>query len=155
MLFLVTVLSRSSMYNYFNTKRIKHLTRLRLGLSNLHDCKLKDGLLDWQNPICSCVFKQPIKTTCHLLHCTNFINEIALTLNEVLRITKDKLASCDTAFAKRRVYCDEFYLVTNTRILYESIDFILLSKRFDWLLLQKRFKSWCKTIADLSCYPCC
>lgn len=139
-----TMLSRSGMYNYFNTKRIKHRTRLRLGLSNLHDYKLKDGLLDWQNPICSCGFKQPIKTTCHLLHYTNSINEITLTLNEVLRITKDKLASCDTAFAKRRVYCDEFYLVTNTRILYEYIDFIFLSKRFDRLLLQKRFKSFVK-----------
>ena len=71
-------------------------------------------------------------------------------LNDVSRITKDKMTSCDTTFAKRRVYCDEFYLVTNTRILYESIDFISLSKRFDWLLLQKRCKSFVKL--QLTCH---
>ena len=73
------------MYNCFNTKRIKHLTRLRLGLSNLHDHKFKDGS---QNPICSCGLKQPIETMCHLLHCAYFVNEIVLSLNDVLKITK-------------------------------------------------------------------
>ena len=63
----------SSTYNCFNTKGIKHLTRLRLGLSNLRYHKFKHGFLDSLNPICGCGFD--IETTCHfLLHCPNFIN---------------------------------------------------------------------------------
>ena len=42
--------SPNSTYNYFNTKNIKHLTRLRLGLSHLRYHKLKHGLLDSLNP---------------------------------------------------------------------------------------------------------
>ena len=57
---------------------------LRLGLSHLHDHKLKDGLLDLQSPICRCGLKQPIETTGHyLLHCPNFTNEKTLLLNDI------------------------------------------------------------------------
>ena len=80
--------------------------------------------------VASCGLKQPIETSCRLHHCPNFINEIAFPLNDVLKITKDKLPSCDTTFVKRRLSGDKFYLVPNTQILNASIDFILLSKRF-------------------------
>ena len=46
--------SPNSTYNCFNTKDIKHLTRLRLGLSHLRDHKLKHDFLDSLNPVCSC-----------------------------------------------------------------------------------------------------
>lgn len=95
-----------------------------------HDRKLKYDLLVSQNPICSCGLKQPIKTTYHLFNCTNFINELAFSLNVVLRITKDKLPSGDTTFVRHLLSGDKFYLVANTQILNASIDFILLSKRF-------------------------
>ena len=66
--------SPNSTYNCFNTKGIKHLARLRLGLSDLRDHKFKHGFLDSLNPVCSCGFD--IETTCHFLFlCPNFINE--------------------------------------------------------------------------------
>ena len=116
--------SPSSTHNCFNTKWIKYLTRLRLGLSHLRDHKFKHGFLDSLNPICSCGLD--IETTCHyLLHCPNFINERTLFLNDVSRITKDALPSFDSA--------------TNTLILNASVEYILSSERFDGPLLQNVF----------------
>ena len=127
--------SPNSTYNSFNTKGIKHLTRLRLALSHLRDRKFKHGFLDSLNPICSYGFD--IETICHfLLHCPNFINERPLLLNTVSRLTKDKLPSCDTSVIKLFLYDDDSLdLVTNFLILNASVDFILSSKRFDGLPL--------------------
>ena len=46
--------SASSKYNYFNTKKIKHLTRPRLGLYHIRDSKFKYGFHDSLNPSCRC-----------------------------------------------------------------------------------------------------
>ena len=126
----------NSTYNCFNTKDIKHLTSLRLGLSHLRDHKFKHCILDLLNPIRSCGFD--IETTYHfLLHCPNFINETSLLLNNVSRLTRDKLPSCDTSVTKLLLYGDDSLdLVTNTLILNASVDFILSSKRFDGPLLK-------------------
>ena len=41
--------SPSSTFNCFNNKGIKHIARLRLGLSHLRDHKFKHGFLDSLN----------------------------------------------------------------------------------------------------------
>ena len=41
---------------------LRHLTKLRLGLSHLRDHKFKHGFLDSLNPICTCGLD--IETTC-------------------------------------------------------------------------------------------
>ena len=100
--------SLSNAYNCFKTSRIKYLTSLRLGLSHLRDCKFKHGFLDSLNPICSCGLD--IETTCHyLLHSLNFINERTLLLNNVSKITKDALPSCETSFVKLVLYGDDSF----------------------------------------------
>ena len=126
----------SSTRNWFNTKGIKYLTRLRLELSHLHEHIFKHGFLDSLNSICNCGLD--IETTCHfLLHCPNFINERTLLLNDVSRITKDALPSCETAFVKLLLYGDDsFDSATNTLILNASLEDILSSKRLDGPLLQ-------------------
>ena len=118
-------------HNYFNTRGIKYLTRLRLGLSHLRDHKFKHGFLDSLNPIYNCGLD--IETTCHyLLHCPNFINERTLLLNDVSRITKDALPSCETTFVKLLLYGDDsFDSATNTLMLNASVEYILSSRRFD------------------------
>ena len=69
--------SSSSTYNCFNNKRIKHISRLRLGLSHLRD--YKHGFLDSLN----------IETICHYLqHCPGFSNERSILLNIVSTIKK-------------------------------------------------------------------
>ena len=127
--------SPNSTYSSFNTKAIKHLTRLRLVSSHLRDHKFKHSFLDLLNPLCSCGLD--IEITCHfLLHCPNFINERSLLLNNVSRVTKDKLSPCDTSVMKLLLYgYDSLDLVTNTLILNASVDFILSNNRFDGPLL--------------------
>ena len=89
----------SSTYNCFNTKSIKHFTRLRLGLSHLLYHKSKHGFLDSINPICSCGFN--IETTCHfLLLWPIFINERSLLLNDVSRLIKEKFPSFNNSVIK-------------------------------------------------------
>ena len=93
--------SPSSTHNCFNTKGIKYLTKLSLGFSHLREHKFKHGALDSFNPNCNCGLN--IETTCHfLLHCPSFINERTLLLNDVSRIPKDALPTCETAFVKLR-----------------------------------------------------
>ena len=118
--------SPNSTCNCFNTKGIKHLTRLRLGLSHLWYHKFKHGFLDSLNPICNCGFD--IETICcFLLHCPNFINERSLLLENVTRLSKNKLPSCDTSVIKLLFYGDDSLdLVTNLLILKASVDFIPL-----------------------------
>ena len=93
--------------------------------------KLKNGLLDSLNRICSSGFD--IETTSHfLLHCQNFINERSLHLNNVSGLTKEKLPSSDKSVIKLFHYSDDSLdLATSTLILNASVDFISLSKRFD------------------------
>ena len=114
-----------SMYNCFSTKSINHLTKVTSWLSPLHTHKFKHGFLDSLNPICS--YGLDIETTCHfLLHCPNFRNEKSLLLNNVLRLTKDKLPSCDTTVITPLLYGDDSLdLVTNNLILNASVDFIV------------------------------
>ena len=134
--------SPNSTYNYFNTKDIKHLTRLSLGLSHLRYQKLKHGLLDSLNP--SEVAVLALKQTHFLPHCPSFINERSILLDNVSRLSKDKLPSCDTSVIKLLLYGDNSLdLVTNTLILNVSVDFVLSSKRFEGPLLY-RYHIRCK-----------
>ena len=66
--------SPSSTYSCFNSKVIKQITRLRLGLTQLRDQKFKHGFSDSLNPICSRGLD--IETTYHyLLQCFSFTKE--------------------------------------------------------------------------------
>ena len=64
--------SPSSTYNCFSNKGMKHINRLRLGLSHLCNHKFKHGLLDSLNPICSVGLDT--ETTCHYLPLPQFHN---------------------------------------------------------------------------------
>ena len=125
----------SSTYNCFNNKGIKHITRLRLGLSYVRDHKFKHGFLDFLNPICSCGLD--IETTCHyLLHCPNFTSERSTVLNFVSTINENSLTPYDATVVKLFLYGDEsLELETNTPILNASVEFILSSKIIDGPLI--------------------
>ena len=60
----------NSSYNINDTKGLKLLTRLRLGLSHLGDYKFRYNFQDCVPPKCG--YGQKIETTTHfLLHCPN------------------------------------------------------------------------------------
>ena len=69
----------TSVFRCHNPKRVKLLTKLRLGLSHLQKHKLKHDFLNSLNPICSC--GQDIETPTHLFHpCSNCSNIIFLNI---------------------------------------------------------------------------
>ena len=73
----------NSSFQCHNSKCLKQITRLRLGLSHLRFHKFKHSIQDTLNPICSC---GTVKTTVHyLFHCPNFSNE-RLTFFNKLRV---------------------------------------------------------------------
>ena len=114
--------SPKSTYNCFSNKGIKHIKSRRLVF--LHrDHKFKHDYHDSLNPICSCGLD--IETTCHyLFQCPNFINERTLLLNDVSRITKNALPSCDTTFVKLLFYDEDLFdSATNTLLISPCIDF--------------------------------
>ena len=57
-----------------NPHGIKLLTRLRVGLSHLHEHKFRHTFQDSLDPFCDC--GQDIETTIHFfLHCSNYSNQ--------------------------------------------------------------------------------
>lgn len=135
--------SPSNTYNSFGTKGIKYFTRIRLGLTHLRDHKVKHGLLVSLNPICSCGLD--IETTYHYLrHCPNFINQRTLLINNVSKITKDALPSCETLFVELLYHGDDSSdSVTMTLKLNASIEYILSNRRFAGPFLYNFFYYLC------------
>ena len=123
--------SLNNTYNSFSNKKIKHISRLHLGLSHLCGHKFKHNFLASHNPICSCGLDIEI-TYYYLFHCLNFTNERSILLNIVSGLNKDIGTSSDATFVKVLLHGDKsFDLVTNTLILNAYVDFLLLSKMFD------------------------
>lgn len=117
--------------NSFSNKKIKHITRLHLGLRHLCGHKFKHDFLASHNPICSCGLDIEI-TYYYLFHCLNFTNERSILLNIVSGLNKDIGTSSDATFVKVLLHGDKsFDLMTNTLILNAYVDFLLLSKMFD------------------------
>ena len=135
--------SLSNRYNWFKTRGIKYLTRLSLGLCHLPDHNFKHSFLGSLNPICSCGLD--IETTCHYLrHCPNFINQRTLLINNVSKITKDALPSCETLFVELLYHGDDSSnSATITLKLNASIEYILSNRRFAGPFLYNFFYYLC------------
>ena len=104
--------SGNSVFRCHNPKRIKLLTRLRLGLSHIREHKFKHGFLDSRNPICSCV--QNIETLTHfLLHSSNYSNERLIFLNIIRNIDSNILSKNDLKVTETLLYGESSYDDTN------------------------------------------
>ena len=77
--------SSNSIFNCHSPKRIKLITRLRLGLSHLCEHKFRHNFQDIPHPICS--YGDDIKTTInYLLHCPNYLDERRTLLDNLQSI---------------------------------------------------------------------
>ena len=66
--------SPNSTFNVHDPRGIKLLTRLRVGLSHLHEHKFRHNFQDSLDPFCNC--SQHIETTIHFfLHWSNYSNQ--------------------------------------------------------------------------------
>ena len=110
---------------------IKLITMLRLRLSHLRDHKFKHNFLDCLNPICCC--GQDIETTVHyLLHCPIFSDERSNFFNNIRSIDENVLSGSDPKISDTPLFgISSFNDTKNRSTLNITIDYILLTKRFD------------------------
>ena len=73
---------QNSIYNIFDPKGLKFLTRLRLGLSHLNAHRFRHNFQDYLNPLRSCSLETE-DTSHYLLHCHHFSNHRAHLMNSV------------------------------------------------------------------------
>ena len=119
-----------SVFDLHNPNGIKHLTRLRLGLSHLREHKFKHNFQDSINPLCSC--GGDIETTEHFfLHCQNF-NHLRPTLLNSLDDIDPTLNNMNSKeLTTLLLYgSSKFDSTINKKILLNSIKFIVNSDRF-------------------------
>ena len=74
-----------NIYNIFDPKGLKFLTRLRLGLSHLNAHRFQHHFQDCLNPLCSCSLETE-DTSHYLLHCHHFSNHCAHLMNSVISV---------------------------------------------------------------------
>ena len=90
--------SPNSIFNCHNPKGVKLLTRLRLGLSHLHDHKCKHSLQD----------------SFYLLHCPLFSDERLILINNIRNIDNNILNLNDSRFSEVLLFGNSSF--NNTKI---------------------------------------
>ena len=127
--------TKNTLFGSYNLKRIKYLTRLRVGLSHLDEHKLKNNFQDTLNPFCIC--GSDAENPCQfLLHCPNFLTERNTLLNKITNIESNILYQADATITKKLLFGNPKYSnEINLQTLNASIEFILTSKKFDEPLL--------------------
>ena len=144
--------SQNSIFLCNNSKRIKLLTRLRLGLNHLRDQKFKHNFLDTLNPICNC--DEDIETSWHyLLHCSLYTNQSLVLLNVMQGIDNSILELTDSHIVEVFLYGRKFLdISSNNSILNATTDVLLETKRFDkrQILKCKLVEPWLLTFSFLS-----
>ena len=127
--------TKNTLFGSYNLKRIKYLTRLRVGLSHLDEHKLKNNFQDTLNPFCIC--GSDAENPCQfLLHCPNFLTERNTLLNKITNIESNILYQADATITKKLLFGNPKYSnEINLQTLNASIEFILTSKKSDEPLL--------------------
>ena len=123
--------SPHSFYDCQNIMGIELVTRLYLGLSHLREHKFKHSFQDTLNLLCSC--GMDVESSTHfLLQCPSYINERCTLMSNLNRINPQISQTSlqfltNTLLFRNSSYSDKM----NTHILNTTIDYILLTKRFD------------------------
>ena len=95
----------NSTYNLNDTKGLKLLTRLRLGLSHLGDHKFRHIFQDCVSPMCYSV--QDTETTTHfLLHCPNYHCARKAIFHKINQVSRTILRQRDLTITKTLLFDD-------------------------------------------------
>ena len=93
-------------YFRYNSLGIKLLTRLRLGLSHLHEHKFRHCFRDTLNPLCEC--GKDIESTVHFfLHCTNFLIPRQTLFQKIRNIDDSSLSQSETQLTQTLLYSSQ------------------------------------------------
>ena len=128
--------SANSFFNCHNPRGIKFITRLRLGLSHLHEHKSKHSFQDSLNPFYICSLD--IESTAHyFLHCPMYITERRTLLSTIENIDNNLLDLCEPILIKRLLFgSNSFDSNANTNVLNATTEYVLSTKRFEEPLFQ-------------------
>lgn len=114
----------NSFIKCLNPKRVKLILRSQLGLSRLRDHKLKHGLQDYLNLICS--FAVEFGTAVHyLLHCSNNLYQRKSILGNINPVLLNNLEQCESFIDNVLLFGGTFLDgALNTIILSTTIKYI-------------------------------
>ena len=120
----------NSNYNTNDTKGLKLLTRLQLGLSHLGDHKLRHNFQDCVSPMCSC--GQGTETKTHfLLHCPNNHCAKKTFFHKINELSGNISRQSESTVTKILLFGDnKLDFETNKILLKSTIEFISLTERF-------------------------
>ena len=118
-------------FDIHSPKGIKLITRLRLSLSNLREHKFKHSFQDTINPLYNC--GQNIESAAHFfLHYPFFINERRTLLSTICSLDSKPLDCTNYDLSQTLLFGNTSQTSSNNlKIVNASIDYILLSTRFD------------------------
>ena len=118
-------------FNCENHGGIKLISRLRVGLSYLREHKFKHSFQDALNPISSCGFD--VESTSHyILHCPMCNDERHTLLSTSKNIDCRLLDVTETVLIKTLLFGNcSVDAHTNTQIFNATIEYIVITKRFD------------------------
>ena len=122
----------SPVYHVHHPRGLKLLTRLCLGFSHLREHKFCHNFQDTINPFCLCKTND-IETNEHfLLHCPNYSTQRLILFDNFRDNGIAFLPLNSSSIVKLFLYgCDNHNITTNKIILFNVIEFIIQSKRFD------------------------
>ena len=120
----------NSIFDIHNPLGIKLLTRLRLGLSPLHEHKFRHCIQDTLNPLCECA--KDIESTMHFfLHCTNFLIPRQTLFQKIRNIDNNILCQSETQLTQTLLYGSQNYHPSINRLIINStIEYIISTERF-------------------------
>ena len=124
----------NSIFDIHNPLGTKLLTKLRLGLSPLHEHKFRHCFQDTLNPLCECA--KDIESTMHFfLHCTNFLIPTQILFQKIRNIDNNILSQSETQLTQTLLYGNQNYHPSINRLIINStIEYIISTERFKCLL---------------------
>ena len=133
----------NSIFDIHNPLGIKLLTRLRLGLSPLHEHKFRHCFQDTLNPLCGCA--KDIESAMHFfLHCTNFLIPRQTFFQKIRNIDDNILSQCETQLTQILLYANQNY--------HPSINRLIINSTTEYIISTERFK--CQTCFSWGYYIC-
>ena len=121
----------NNIFQCHNPKGIKHLTRLRVNFSHLHDHKFKHSFQGTINPLCTCSLEAEA-TNHFILHCPYYENERHILLASIRCVKIRILDQNDNNIVKTLLYeLNSLSETQNTSILNVTMEFLVSSNRFE------------------------
>ena len=115
----------NSIFDIHNPLGITFITRLRLGLSHLHEHKFRHCVQNTFNPLYKC--GKDIASTMHFfLYCTNLLIPWQTLFPKIRSIDDSILCQSETQLAQTLLYCNQNYHATiNRLIIISTIEYLI------------------------------